>query len=374
MPPKLFAVCGTRPDGIKMAPVILELNRSTDIQTLVIATGQHKQILQQVFDHFGVAAHENLDVMKHGQSLSEMTASILNGLDALIQKHSPQMIIAQGDTTTTFCAGLTAFYRRIPFAHVEAGLRTPTIDSPFPEEFNRRAVGLFAKLHFPPTSSAAENLLKEGAPNDSVLVTGNTSIDALLKVTAHLEPQPHTTERVILVTTHRRENWGDPQRAICRAIAQILDKVLDTRVILPMHPNPIVREVLEGAFKNNARVSLVEPPEYGEFAKLMRDAYLILTDSGGVQEEAPALGKPVLVLREETERPEGVAAGNALLVGADEQKIYNEAVRLLTDSNAYSAMAKARNPYGDGKAAQRIVARIRKTLGLSFEEISPFSG
>lgn len=312
--------------------------------------------------------------MKHGQSLSEMTASILNGLDALIQKHSPQMIIAQGDTTTTFCAGLTAFYRRIPFAHVEAGLRTPTIDSPFPEEFNRRAVGLFAKLHFPPTSTAAENLLREGAPNDSVLVTGNTSIDALLKVTAHLEPQPHTTERVILVTTHRRENWGDPQRAICRAIAQILDKVLDTRVILPMHPNPIVREVLEGAFKNNARVSLVEPPEYGEFAKLMRDAYLILTDSGGVQEEAPALGKPVLVLREETERPEGVAAGNALLVGADEQKIYNEAVRLLTDSNAYSAMAKARNPYGDGKAAQRIVARIRKTLGLSFEEISPFSG
>jgi UDP-N-acetylglucosamine 2-epimerase (non-hydrolysing) len=372
MTPRLFAVCGTRPDAIKMAPVILELKKHSDIQTLVIASGQHREILEQVFHQFNIQADLNLDVMKHGQPLAEMTANILQRFERAIQDLKPDMVIAQGDTTTTFCAGLTAFYAKIPFAHVEAGLRTPTIDAPFPEEFNRRAVGLFAKLHFPPTRSAARNLLREGAPEDSVLISGNTAIDALLETTRGPAQSEPCKGRMMLVTTHRRENWGEPQKRICRAIHRILETFSDVHVVLPMHPNPIVREVLTAAFENDPRVSLIEPPEYGPFANLMRSAHLILTDSGGIQEEAPALGKPVLVLREETERPEGIEAGNAVLVGSDENRIFEQASKLLSDETYYSNMSSARNPYGDGKAAQRIVARIRTYFGLPAENISPF--
>lgn len=375
MPLRVFAVCGTRPDAIKMAPVILELNGCPDIETFVIASGQHKEILQQVFDQFSIKATINLSVMKHGQSLADLTAAILQGFDGLIEEHRPSLIVAQGDTTTTLCAGLSAFYRKLPFAHVEAGLRTSTIDTPFPEEFNRRAVGLFARMNFPPTNAAAANLLSERVPPERVFVTGNTAIDALLRVAQDDGEMPEKSDhRIVLVTTHRRENWGEPQKAICRAVNRMLEAVADIRVVLPMHPNPIVREVIEPAFAQNDRVSLIEPPEYGEFAKLMKRAHLILTDSGGIQEEAPAFGKPVLVLRDETERPEGIQAGNAKLVGAHEDRIFSEAHTLLTDSAAYTRMAKIQNPYGDGRAAVRIVSKIREFLGLPFAPVEPFTG
>ncbi|MGI8923043.1 MAG: non-hydrolyzing UDP-N-acetylglucosamine 2-epimerase [Fimbriimonadales bacterium] len=370
---KVFAVVGTRPDAIKMAPVIIEFKKHDDLETVVIASGQHKEMLQQVFNAFGITADGNFDVMKDGQSLAYLTSSILTALDEVLEREAPDIVVAQGDTTTTFVAGLASFYRRIPFAHVEAGLRTDTIDSPFPEEFNRRAVSHFTKLHFAPTSASAANLLNEGIAPEKVYVTGNTSIDAILQATSDNEEPHKDGVRTIVVTTHRRENWGDPQRAICRAVKRILDAVLCSRVVLPMHRNPIVREVLQQELGADCRVSLIEPPEYWEFARLMKSSDLILTDSGGVQEEAPALGKPVLVLRRETERPEGIEAGNAFLVGTDEEKIVAEAVSLLTDSTRYASVAQARNPYGDGLAARRIVSQLRNFLRLPAEKLPAFS-
>jgi UDP-N-acetylglucosamine 2-epimerase (non-hydrolysing) len=370
---KVLAVVGTRPDAIKMAPVILELKAQADLTTVVIASGQHREMLQQVFHAFGVAADRNFDVMKDGQTLAYLTASILDALDQAIAEEIPDMVVAQGDTTTTFVAGLAAFYRRMPFAHVEAGLRTETVESPFPEELNRRIVGQIAALHFAPTQNAADNLLKEGACPESVFVTGNTSIDAILQATGGGDGQtPFSSERIILVTTHRRENWGEPQREICRGIKRILDAFPDVRVILPMHRNPVVREMLQDELGKDGRVALIEPPEYWEFASLMKRAHLILTDSGGVQEEAPALGKPVLVLRNETERPEGIEAGNAKLVGTDEDAIFAAASLLLSDEDLYCKIAQSRNPYGDGLAAKRIVAQIRRYLELPFDDEAPF--
>ena len=354
-----------------MAPVILELQKHEDLRTTVVASGQHREMLDQVFSAFGISAERNFDVMKSGQSLAYLTASILEGMHKAISELDPDIVIAQGDTTTTFVAGLSAFYSQKPFAHVEAGLRTPTIDSPFPEEFNRRAVGLITALHFPPTMFSAENLFKEGVPAESVLITGNTSIDAIQLLAAS---QESVDSKMILVTTHRRENWGEPQRDICRAVVRILDAFPDYLVVLPMHRNPVVREVLQSELGSDPRVSLIEPPEYQEFVDLMARSHLILTDSGGVQEEAPALGKPVLVLRTETERPEGIVAGNAKLVGTDPDKIFEVAEALLTDGEAYAAVAKARNPYGDGLASRRIVARIRGFLGLPSETMDPFEG
>lgn len=369
----MFAVCGTRPDAIKMAPVILELRAHGDLDTRVIASGQHREMLRQVFDTFEIREDRNFDVMRERQTLAYITSSVLSALDEAIEAESPDLVIAQGDTTTTLVAGMAAFYRRIPFAHVEAGLRTDTIESPFPEEFNRRAVSQVTRLHFAPTAAAKENLVAERVKSDWVLVTGNTSIDAILDMSRRLEPlNPPRDGRMILVTTHRRENWGEPQTRICRAIVRILDAVEDAYVYLPMHPNKVVREVLELELGKNERVILTEPPEYRSFAQLMMASHLILTDSGGVQEEAPSLGKPVLVLRDETERPEGIDAGNAVLVGTNEEKIYGEAVRLLTDADAYDRMAQARNPYGDGLAAKRIVAAVRRHLGLPYEEVGEF--
>jgi UDP-N-acetylglucosamine 2-epimerase (non-hydrolysing) len=355
-----------------MAPVILELLKHGDLATTVVASGQHREMLEQVFTAFGISADRNFDVMKQGQTLGYLTSAILEGMEKAISDYEPDIVIAQGDTTTTFVAGLAAFYARVPFAHVEAGLRTPTIDSPFPEEFNRRAVGLITALHFPPTMFSAENLFKEGVPAENVLVTGNTSIDAIKLLAGGLDLSQES--KLILVTTHRRENWGGPQRDICRAVARLLDAFPDFSVVLPMHRNPVVREVLQEELGGHARVSLIEPPEYPEFVDLMARSYLILTDSGGVQEEAPALGKPVLVLRTETERPEGIVAGNAKLVGTDADKIFEEASRLLSDREAYAAVAQARNPYGDGLAAQRIVGRVRTFLGLEAAAVEPFEG
>lgn len=355
-----------------MAPVILELLRHGDMRTTVVASGQHREMLEQVFSAFEIKADRNFDVMKPGQSLAYLTASILEGMDEVIRDLQPDIVIAQGDTTTTFVAGLSAFYAKVSFAHVEAGLRTPTIDSPFPEEFNRRAVALFAALHFPPTKMSAENLLREGVKPERVLVTGNTSIDAI-QLLASVLPQVSGSKQ-ILVTTHRRENWGEPQRDICRAVARILEIDKELTVVLPMHRNPIVREVLTAELGDHPRASLIEPPEYPAFVRLMAESFLILTDSGGVQEEAPALGKPVLVLRTETERPEGIAAGNAMLVGTNADRIFEAARSLITDRERYAQIAKTRNPYGDGEASKRIVAAIRQFLDLPSETAAAFEG
>lgn len=370
---RVATVVGTRPDAIKMAPVILELRKHGDIETFVVASGQHREMLRQVLDTFGISEDVNFGVMREQQSLAYITSSVLTAMDETILELQPDMVIAQGDTTTTFVAGLASFYRQVPFAHVEAGLRTPTVDSPFPEEFNRRAVGLITKLHFPPTSGAAANLLKEGISKESIVVAGNTSIDAILDVSSRFGPaSPFADGRMVLVTTHRRENWGEPQERISRAIVRLLEQHSDIHVVLPMHKNEKVRETLRKHLANNSRVFLIEPPEYGEFSRLMALSYLILTDSGGVQEEAPSLGKPVLVLRTETERPEGINTGNAILVGTDDQAIYENANRLLVNLEDYQSMASKNNPYGDGLAAKRIVQAVRKYFGLSFDKVQPF--
>lgn len=371
---KVLAVVGTRPDAIKMAPVILELKQHSDIETKIIASGQHREMLRQVLNAFNLTEDRNFDVMKQGQSLAYITSSVLSAMDDVIAYELPDLVVAQGDTTTTFVAGMASFYRKIPFAHVEAGLRTDTIFSPFPEEFNRRAVAQVTRLHFAPTPGAAKHLLEERVPQDWIKVTGNTSIDAILNITQRLGPaEPIDDGRMILVTTHRRENWGEPQRQICKALKQILDEVQDAYIVLPMHPNRTVRDVLEQELMGCQRIHLIEPPDYPEFAQIMLAAEVILTDSGGVQEEAPSLGKPVLVLRTETERPEGVDSGNAVIVGTDTKTIFEQTTNLLLNDEAYQQMAQARNPYGDGLAANRIVSEIRKFLGLNFITAPPFT-
>ena len=301
-------------------PVVLELRSRPGVQTVVLSTGQHREMLAQVFESFGVQPDEDLGLMRHGQSLAELTARALEGLDSALDRHKPDMVFAQGDTTTTFVGSLVSFYRGVPFGHIEAGLRTGDMRSPFPEEFNRRAAALVAAQHYAPTQWAADNLLKEGVPPSDVVVTGNTGIDAVLQMADRL-PQtwlPSHSGRVVLLTTHRRENWGEPQAAICRAVARLTEEFPDVVVVAAMHRNPVVRETLTSVLGGNERVQLIEPPDYPQFVKLMQRSDLILTDSGGVQEEAPSFGVPVLVLRDTTERPEGVTAGCAELVGTDE--------------------------------------------------------
>lgn len=287
-----------------------------------------------------------------------------------MERHQPSMVLGQGDTTTTFTAALGAFYRRIPFGHIEAGLRTDTIENPFPEEFNRRAAGLVAALHFPPTSWARENLLREGKDPSQIFVTGNTGIDAVLKTanSEHNDWYPEHSGRVLLLTTHRRENWGEPQRRIAEAAHQLVEAFPDTLLVVAMHPNPQVREALYPILGAHERVRMIEPPEYARFVKLMQRSDLILSDSGGVQEEAPALGIPVLVLRDTTERPEGVDAGTVRLVGTDFGRIVSEGTRLLSDEKAYAQMAQAVSPYGDGKASERIRYAVLRHLGIESEE------
>jgi UDP-N-acetylglucosamine 2-epimerase (non-hydrolysing) len=361
-PLRALVVCGTRPDAIKLAPVLYELKRQPWIQPYVAATGQHREMLAQVLDSFDIQADENFDVMPERPDLAFLTSAILTRLDDLLDRVQPAVVIAQGDTTTTFVAAIASFYRKIPFAHVEAGLRTSSVWLPFPEEFNRRATSLIASLHFAPTEWAANNLRREGVPDDQIWVTGNTSIDALLFTLERVPPyRPPAPGRMILVTTHRRENWGEPQRRIAQALQTILGRFDDVFVVVPLHRNPVVREVLTAELTHE-RAFLVEPPAYPEFAAMMKASTLILTDSGGVQEEAPSLGKPVLVLRGETERPEGVEAGAAVLVGTDPDAIVEHACRLLTDPVEYERMAQVRNPYGDGKASERIVAALRERL------------
>ncbi len=355
-----------------MAPVVRELRRYESAETVLVSTGQHEAILKAALATFGLAPDLDLGIMRHGQSLASVTTRALDGLDQLIEDRKPSMVIGQGDTTTTFVAALGAFYRSIPFAHVEAGLRTATVDNPFPEEFNRRAAGLVARLHFPPTAWARENLLNEGKDPSTVFVTGNTGIDAVLLAAETSQEAwfPEHAGRVLLLTTHRRENWGEPQRNIAQAALTIVEQFPDTLLVVPMHPNPTVRHLLTEVLGAHPRIRLIEPPEYPLFVKLMQRATLILSDSGGVQEEAPAFGIPVLVLRDTTERPEGVTAGTAKLVGTDRDKIVAEGVSLLSDENLYKAMAQAVSPYGDGRAAERVRFHVLNELGIESPSVA----
>jgi len=353
---------GTRPEAIKMAPVVEALRRHPDrLRPVVTLSGQHREMLDQVLSVFDIVPDHDLDVMAPGQSLAEVAAAVICGLDRLLAEEAVDLLLVQGDTTTTFAAGLAAFYRRIPVGHIEAGLRTHDPSRPFPEEMNRRLTARLSAVHFAPTERAKANLLAEGVAEPSVVVTGNTVIDAMLAVmTKH--PIGHDASagdaKTILVTAHRRESLGKPLEAICLALLDLVDRHDDMRIVFPVHGNPRVREIVCGRLSGRDRIALVPPLDYPELCRQMAGAHLILTDSGGIQEEAPTLGKPVLVLRNETERQEGVDAGTCRLVGTDRQRIVEAVDRLLGDPAEYSAMARAVNPYGDGKAAERIVRYV----------------
>lgn len=362
----VLCVFGTRPDAIKMAPVVLELQRRAEFAVKVAVTGQHREMLDQVLSVFGIVPEFDLNIMAHGQTLSQVTTRSLSGLDPILAEIKPDWVMAQGDTTTTFAAALAAFYHRAKFGHVEAGLRTGNPFDPYPEEMNRLLTTRLATLHFPPTPEAAENLRRDGVNENVIIQTGNTVIDALLQVAKNdyaprdpiLQEIMADRRRVILVTAHRRENWGEPMRRIGEAVREIAKTNPDTLTVVSLHRNPIVRETLLPLLGGEPNVRLIEPPDYAPFIKLLQKSTLVVTDSGGVQEEAPSLGKPVLVLRETTERPEGVDAGTALLVGTDTARIIAEATRLLTNDDAYHAMAHAASPYGDGHASARIADAI----------------
>jgi UDP-N-acetylglucosamine 2-epimerase (non-hydrolysing) len=358
----ILCVVGTRPEAIKMAPVILALKKETWARVLVLATAQHREMLGRVLALFGIEPAVDLDIMQRDQRLPDLTARLITALDRSIETERPDIVLAQGDTTTVLATALACFYRRIPFGHVEAGLRTFDMDYPFPEEMNRTLAARLARVHFAPTEASRQNLLREGIPSSWIHVTENPVIDALLDVAARNIPigaDLDAGKRLILVTAHRRENFGAPLVAICGALRTLADLYEDVHIFYPVHPNPKVESVVRAEIGNHPRITLSAPLDYGPFVSAMKRATLILTDSGGVQEEAPALGKPVLVLRAETERPEAVAAGVVKLVGTAPRVIVTEARRLLDDGEAYRAMAKGASPYGDGKAAERIVGILR---------------
>jgi UDP-N-acetylglucosamine 2-epimerase (non-hydrolysing) len=369
MKTRVLCVFGTRPDAVKMAPVVLALRRyPEEFAVRVVVTGQHREQLDQVLRVFELTPDHDLSIMQHGQTLAQITTRALEGLDADLRAYPADLCLAQGDTTTTFVAALAAFYHKVPFGHVEAGLRTGSRYDPFPEEMNRRLAGVLTTWHFAPTPEARANLLAEGVAPETITVTGNTSIDALRSATAlpYVFADPallalvEGDRRLILVTAHRRENWGEPMARIGTALARLAAELPDCEIVVSLHKNPVVRDTLCPLLANVPRVHLIEPQDYVPFVKLMQRAALILTDSGGVQEEAPTLGVPILVLRQTTERPEGVTAGTAKLIGTETETIVAEARRLLTDPKAHAQMARAVNPYGDGSAAERIVAALRK--------------
>ena len=363
---RVSLVLGTRPEAVKLAPVILALQAASDFSTRVIHTGQHQHLVKPVMDLFGLATDRNLALMTPRQSLAHITCTALAGLQEDFVRHPPHLVLVQGDTTTAFAAALAAFYQHIPLAHVEAGLRTDDLWNPYPEEANRRLISQLAQLHFAPTPRAAHNL-KNADAQGTVVVTGNTVIDALLTVAQQQPACPvpglmWEAQPVILVTVHRRENWGEPLREIGRGLRQVLDKHPKATLLLPLHPNPTVREPLGQILADHPRAFLVEPLDYKALVGAMASCSLVLTDSGGLQEEAPTLGKPVLVLRHTTERPEAVDAGTARLIGTSASAILREVSHLLTDPAAYNAMARAVNPFGDGHASQRIVKACRQFL------------
>lgn len=366
--PRVTIVLGTRPEAIKLAPVIRTFQACDALNTRVVLTGQHREMVTQVMDLFGLKADQDLNLMTPRQTLTHVTCAALQGLREDFQAYPPGMVLVQGDTTTAFAAGLAAFYEQIPVGHVEAGLRTDNLLDPFPEEANRRLLSQIATLHFAPTVKAEANLKASGVVGE-ISVTGNTVIDALLLM-AESGPEigfdklDWSTQRVILATVHRRENWGDRLQDIASGMLQILDRHPDTALLLPLHRNPTVREPLQQLLGDHPRVVLTEPLDYDRLVTAMKGCTLLLTDSGGLQEEAPALGKPVLVLRRTTERPEAVDAGTARLVGTDPGVILEEASRLLSDPDAYEAMSRAVNPFGDGKASGRILESCRRLLGV----------
>jgi UDP-N-acetylglucosamine 2-epimerase (non-hydrolysing) len=370
--PILFFVVGTRPEAIKMAPVVLEFRRYPELcDARLISTGQHREILTQSLHTFGLQPDEDLAIMQHGATLAQVTSRALEGIDGLIARLEPAMVFGQGDTTTTMVSAMAAFYRRVAYGHVEAGLRTDTVDNPFPEEYNRRVCSVTATQHYPPTTWSRDNLLHEHHDPASIFVTGNTGIDAVVETARRGERKwfPEWPGRVILLTTHRRENWGEPQKNIAEAALTLVNRFPDTLLVAAMHPNPTVRDVLVPILGGHDRIQLIEPPEYVDFVKLMQRATIILSDSGGVQEEAPAFGIPVLVLRTTTERPEGVTAGTAKLVGTDREAIIREGSLLLGDPAAFKAMANAVSPYGDAHASARIRYVALKHLGIETEPV-----
>lgn len=369
-----MTVLGTRPDAIKLAPVVRALRaRPDEFACAVVATAQHREMLDQVLALFDITPDHDLDIMTAGQSLTDITVRTLSGLWEVLPRVAPDLVIVQGDAAPCFLGALSAFYRKIPVAHVEAGLRTDDKYQPFPEEMYRRMTTVLADLHFAPTPAARTHLEREGVPRSRITVTGNTVIDALLGVAdrhdAPADPRLRTVldrpARRLLLTSHRRENWGEPQRRIFLAVRDLLNRFPDLEVVFPVHPNPVVADPARGILGEHPRAHLFDPLDYATIVQCMKAATVILTDSGGIQEEAPAFGRPVLVLRETTERPEGIQAGTALLVGTDRARIVEVTSRLLTDRDAYARMSRARNPYGDGRAAERIVQALRRYFGFT---------
>lgn len=367
-PRPICITLGTRPEAIKLAPVIQAFQQDAAFTTQVILTGQHREMVEQVMQLFRLQSDHDLAIMQPQQTLTSITCRSLQGLESLYQQLCPQLVLVQGDTTTAFAAALAAFYQQIPVGHVEAGLRTDDLFNPFPEEANRRLISQICQLHFAPTPMAVQNLHRSGVTG-SVHHTGNTVIDALLKVAATAPPcdipgLDWSQYRTILATVHRRENWGEPLLGIAQGFLTVLEKFTDTALLLPLHRNPLVREPLQAVLGDHPRVFLTEPLDYAELVGAIQRCYLVLTDSGGLQEEAPSLGKPVLVLRETTERPEAVTAGTAQLVGTESRAIVDAASRLLSDTEAYAVMANAINPFGDGQASQRILKLVRDYLAV----------
>ncbi|WP_138596536.1 UDP-N-acetylglucosamine 2-epimerase (non-hydrolyzing) [Pseudoalteromonas sp. S1612] len=370
---KILSVFGTRPEAIKMAPLVKALNAAGGIDAKVCVTAQHREMLDQVLDLFEIVPEYDLNIMKPGQSLYDVTTNILLGLKSILEEFKPDLVLVHGDTCTTLSASLAAFYQQIPVGHVEAGLRTGNLSSPWPEEGNRKLTSVIAKLHFVPTQTSQQNLLNEAVNTDSIVITGNTVIDALLQVVDKVKtdtvlisklkakfPELDETKKLILVTGHRRESFGGGFERICEALVEIATAHPDTQILYPMHLNPNVREPVNRILKNVDNVHLIEPQDYLPFVYLMNQAHIIVTDSGGVQEEAPSLGKPVLVMRDTTERPEAVEAGTVKLVGTDKARIVSAVNNLLTNAQEYQSMSRAHNPYGDGKACERIIDKILK--------------
>ncbi|MFE4196518.1 non-hydrolyzing UDP-N-acetylglucosamine 2-epimerase [Paenarthrobacter sp. NPDC056912] len=370
--PSVMPIFGTRPEAIKMAPIVSAFQESPDFDCIVTVTGQHREMLDQVNELFGIEPDHDLNILQQRQSLSSIMTRTIDGLDKLFTANKPDAVIVQGDTTTSTAGAIAAFYHGIPVVHVEAGLRSGDLFSPFPEEANRKITSQIASLHLAPTSVSRANLLAEGISESDIVVTGNSVIDALLTtVDKHipfsdpqLEDLAASGRRILLVTTHRRENQGDAMRGVGRALARIAEAEPDLVIVLPAHKNPVVREAVLPAIEGKANVIVTEPLAYGEFTRMLSMAHIVLTDSGGVQEEAPSLGKPVLVMRDNTERPEAVDAGTVSLIGTDEETIVKEVDRLLNQQDAFDAMANAVNPYGDGKAAARTVAAVAELLGV----------
>ncbi|MDF9749123.1 UDP-N-acetylglucosamine 2-epimerase (non-hydrolyzing) [Arthrobacter sp. ES3-54] len=377
----IMPIFGTRPEAIKMAPIVSALQESPHFRCIVTVTGQHREMLDQVNELFGIVPDHDLNILQQRQSLSAIMTRTIDGLETLFAQSRPDAVVVQGDTTTSTAAAIAAFYHGIPVVHVEAGLRSGDLLSPFPEEANRKITSQITRLHLAPTSTSRENLLREGISPQDIVVTGNTVIDALLATVdkqlpftdPRLEELAASGRRILLVTTHRRENQGESMRGVGRALARIADAEPDLVIVLPAHKNPVVREAVLPALEGKANVLVTEPLAYGEFTRLLSVAHVVLTDSGGVQEEAPSLGKPVLVMRENTERPEALEAGTVKLIGTDEERIVTEVTRLLHNPGHFAAMANAVNPYGDGKAAARTVAAIEELVGVG-SRISDFTG